>query len=373
METLRLGVIGAGNVVQGIHLEVLRRRRDASVVAVADSDPVRREEARRRVPGATVLGSYGDLLAIPDVQAVIVCLPSTLQAEAAIAAFESGKHVYVEKPLAANTEDGRAVVSAWRRAGTVGMVGLNYRLHPHYRRAKDIIRSGKLGELVGARSIFSAPIALPQPDWKRSRQAGGGALLDFGSHHVDLVHFLFGQSVREVFADTRSQQGDDDSATLQLRLSGGVLVQSFFSLSAVDEERFDVYGQAAKLVVDRCCALNVETREATRDRVQLDRIARTVRAVRNAGFLLTRSRAVGYEPSYALALGRFIEAARAGGSPDPDLWDGYRSLAVVEAAQASTRQGTPTSVPEISESDLVDRHLPRPSHVGPSPQTGWVT
>jgi predicted dehydrogenase len=348
---LRLGVIGFGNVVRGIHLDGLRRLRGVEVAAVAESDPERRSEAQRLLPGAAVVASYEQLLSNPDVRAVMVCLPSTSQAAAAMAALESGRHVYVEKPIATSLADARAVVGAWRRAGTVGMVGLNYRLHPHYRRAREVIRSGVLGDLVGARSIFATPTALTQADWKMSRASGGGALLDLGSHHADLVHFLFGQPVRQAFAELRSQRGEDDSATLELRLADGTLVQSLFSLCAVDEERLEVYGQAGKLTVDRCYALDVDLRPATRERDRLRRAWRALRRLRHVRFLATRMRAPACEPSYPLALERFVEAVNANRNADPDLWDGYRSLAVIEAALESARTGAPVALQEPLEAE----------------------
>lgn len=345
-------MIGFGNVVRGIHLEALRRLRGVEIAGVAETDPGRRSEAERLLPHAAVVPSYGELLSNPDVGAVMVCLPGTDQAAAAIAALESGRHVYVEKPIATSVTDARAVVDAWRRAGTVGMVGLNYRLHPHYRRAREVIRSGRLGDLVGARSVFSTPTTVPQPDWKRSRARGGGVLRDLGSHHVDLVHFLFGQPVREAFAELRSQRGEDDSATLELRLGDGTLVQSLFSLSAVDEERFEVYGSGGKLTVDRCYALDIDVRPATRERDRLKRMGRALRRLPHAGFLVTRTRAPACEPSYPLALERFVDAVRANRSADPDLWDGFRSLAVIEAALESARTSAPVALPELLEPAL---------------------
>jgi predicted dehydrogenase len=349
VEFLRLGVIGFGNVVRGIHLQALRRLSGVEVAAVAESDSRRRSEAERLLPRAAVVPSYEEMLSNHDVSAVMVCLPSTSQAAAAVAALESGKHVYVEKPIATTLADARDVVRAWRRAGTVGMVGLNYRLHPHYRRAREVIRSGRLGEIVGVRSVFSTPAAVQQPDWKMSRASGGGVLLDLGSHHVDLVHFLLERPVRTAFAELRSQRWEDDSATLELRLDDGTLVQSLFSLSAVDEERFEVYGTAGKLTVDRCYALDVDVRPATRERDRLRRTWRRLRSLRHARFLVTRTRAPACEPSYSLALERFVEAVRANRGADPDLWDGYRSLAVIEAALESARAGAPVELPELLE------------------------
>ena len=125
-----------------------------------------------------------------------------------------------------------------------------------------------------------------------------------------------------------------------------MLVQSFFSLSAVDDERFEVYGQAGKLLVDRCYALDIDTRAATREHFRLKRMWRGVRTLRHAPFLVTKTRAPAHEPSYPLALARFVAAVRSNRSLHPDLWDGYRCLAVIDAAQISAASGMPVSLPE---------------------------
>lgn len=350
MGALRLGLLGFGGVVRGIHLESLARLRGVTVTAVADCDAGARAEAARLLPAATVCSSAEELLANDAVHAVLVCLPAREQAAAAVRVLESGRHVYVEKPIATNVDDARALVGAWRRAGTVGMAGLNYRLHPHYRRAREVIRSGRVGDVVAARSVFSLPAAVAQPDWKRSRDAGGGVLLDLGSHHADLVNFLLGEPVREVFAEVHSRRGDDDGATLSLRLESGTLVQSLFSLSAIDEERFEVYGTEGKVTVDRCYALDVAVRPATREGDRVRRLGRGLRSLRHAPFLVTRTRAPAYEPSYPLALERFVAAVRGEATAEPDLLDGYRSLAVVAAALESARTGAPVvpaAAPEL--------------------------
>ena len=341
MRSLRLGLIGFGRVVRRIHLQTLLQLPGVEVVAAADAAPDARAEAERLVPGAALHSSAEELLAEESVDSVLVCLPAREQAAAARTALERGLHVYVEKPIAADMGDARALVDAWRRAGTVGMAGLNYRLHPHYRRAREVVRSGQLGELVSARTVFSLPSAVDQPGWKRRREHGGGVLLDLGSHHADLVHFVLGQPVSEVFAELRSTHAEDDSASVALRLADGTLVQSLFSLGAIDEERFEVYGTEGKLTVDRCYALDVEVRPATRERDRLRRAVRAARRLRHARFLVTRTRAPACEPSYPLALERFVAAVRGEAAAEPDLADGYRSLAVVHAALESGRSGRP--------------------------------
>lgn len=153
MSSLKVGLIGCGRIVQLVHLNVLARLPDAELVALAEPDPQRREEASRRVPKAIAFSGYQEMLEKSDVEAAVICLPNALHAEAAEAALKLGKHVYLEKPLAANLEDARDALQAWRSAGTVGMMGFNYRFNPIYQAAKEYIKSGKLGEVVSVRSV----------------------------------------------------------------------------------------------------------------------------------------------------------------------------------------------------------------------------
>src|SRR5262245_31659920 len=330
---MRLGLIGFGHVVQTRHLPALARLRGVEVIAVAEVDPARRELAAADLPGVRVLSDYEELLADPRLDAVLIALPAGLQARAATAAFERGKHAFVEKPLARSLEEADGMIAAWRRSGKVGMNGLCYRLHPHYRRARELIRSGAIGELVGARSVFSAANSFPQADWKFSRELGGGVLLDLGSHHVDLAHFVLGREVAEVSAEIGSQRREGDTAALLMRLDDGALVDSTLSLASVDEERYEVYGSEGKLTVDRNYGLDVEVVGVSREAFRVRRAWRRLRSLRRLGFLATKARAVGRDPSYTLVLERFAEAVRSGRSLDPDLLDGYRALAVVEAAE----------------------------------------
>jgi predicted dehydrogenase len=108
---------------------------DVELIALAEPDVQRRVEASRRAPGAAAYGSYHDLLKMPEVEAVVICLPNALHAEVAVAALEQGKHVYLEKPLATSLDEAQRVVTAWRRAGVVGMIGFNYRFNPLFQAA----------------------------------------------------------------------------------------------------------------------------------------------------------------------------------------------------------------------------------------------
>ena len=128
---------------------------DVHVVALADSDPAALDAARLIVPAAQALAQDADLYRRDDVDAVVVCLPSHLHAEAAVATLDAAKALYLEKPIAIDLGAARAVVEAGRRAGLAAMIGFNYRFHPLVAKLRRLVMAGKIGELRTWRSSFS--------------------------------------------------------------------------------------------------------------------------------------------------------------------------------------------------------------------------
>lgn len=348
MPVARLGLIGCGRIAQVVHLNILTRLEGAELVAVAEPDPDRREEARGRAGAVIAFADYRDLLALRDVDGVVICLPTTLHAEVAVAALEHGKHVYLEKPLARDLDEGRRVLSAWRAAGTVGRIGFNYRFNPLYQRARAAVRSGRLGTLTAARSIFGSPVR-ETPAWLRTRATGGGALLEYGSHHVDLAGYLFDQPVRAVFAQLRSQHTEHDTAVLQLRLADGLIVDTLLSTSAADADRWEIYGQAGSLTLDRYHSLNVELVAPQIEYSRRRRVVGRLRAAAGSPFLRERLLAPSLEPSYHASLAGFAGQINGGSALGPDFADGYRSLAVLMAAEESARTGCLIELPDPIE------------------------
>ena len=335
---LRVGLLGCGRIARLAHLAVLRRLQGVHLVALAEADPHRRAEVRRS-PAVTMVADYRELLDMPDVEAVVVALPPSLHADAAVAAFERGKHVYMEKPLALSLAEAARMLAAWRRSGLVGMMGFNYRFNRLYATARERIRAGLLGELVIARSVFSTSTR-PMPEWEQTRARGGGALLSLGSHHIDLMRFLLDREIREVSAGWRTQRTEQDTAVIQMRLDGGLLVQSFFSFSAVEEDRVEIYGQEGKLTVDRSLSLNVEISPTTLRYARARQLVRTLRAALGIPHAVDKILSPGREPSYRAALAHFAAAVRFGRRASPDFCDGYRSVAVAEAAERCATTGS---------------------------------
>ncbi|HET6637505.1 MAG TPA: Gfo/Idh/MocA family oxidoreductase [Gemmatimonadota bacterium] len=347
MQPLRIALLGCGAVALRHHLPILARMPDVRLVAVAEPDSPRRDAALALLPGARGHADWRAALAETDAQAAIVCLPNADHAEAALAALARGCAVYVEKPLATTLADGDRVVAAWRASGLVGMTGFNYRFIPLYASARKAIAAGELGRLISVRTTFT--MSRPDfPDWKRARAAGGGALLDLGSHHADLVLWLFGRRILTAFAELRSRRTEEDTALLQLALDGGPGVQCLFAFGGAGRERFEIEGEKARMIVDRSRYQGVVIEVAGAGSARLRRVGRAAGALRHVPWILEKRRAPGRDPSHVEALARFVAAARAGDPCAPDLEDGRRSLAVLDAAERSARSGRAEAVREGS-------------------------
>jgi len=334
--SVRVGLIGCGRIAQLVHLDALGRVPGLELVAAAEPVAERRDEVARRLPGCQMLEDHHQLLALPEVEAVLISLPNSLHAEVAVSALEAKKHVYLEKPLATNTEDGRRVVEAWRQSPCVGMIGFNYRFHPLHQELQRELARSRLGTPTLIRTAFTSP-PRELPTWKRERASGGGVLLDYASHHIDLLRFLTWSEVVAVAAQIQSQRTEDDTASLQLELANGTLVQSYFSTVGVEKDRFEVQGTGGTLRLDRLGSKKLTFESASR---KPGRLMRALSVVSSLGELRGRIPAAlssGMEPSFDACLARFATSIRGGASPTPDLMDGLCSLQVVEAAEESAR------------------------------------
>jgi predicted dehydrogenase len=331
-----VGLIGCGRIAQLVHLSILTRLPEIELVALAEADPQRRAEAARRAPSASALPDLEQLLARPDVEAVVICLPTALHARTAAMALQAGKHVYLEKPLAAALDEGVALHAAWCRSGLVGMVGFNYRFNALYQALRQQFDAGAIGELRAAQTSFTSA-ARVLPDWKLQRQSGGGALLDLGTHHLDMLRFLLRRPVVAVEARIASRRSEADTAWVQLELEGGAVVQSFFASGVGDEDRFTLFGSAGTLSVDRQRGWNVAHAASGQQAGRLARVVAGVGRIVTSPYLRERLLTPDAEPSFAVALAHFAAAIRNRQLDYPSFAHGLDALALVETAEEAAR------------------------------------
>jgi myo-inositol 2-dehydrogenase/D-chiro-inositol 1-dehydrogenase len=350
MPKLKLGLIGWGRVARLCHADALFSLPEIAIVAVAEPDVAARQLAKRRFPDARPCEDFQQILSSADVDAVVVGLPTFLHAHVATAAFRSGKHVYLEKPLALDLTEARRVVSAWRSAGTVGMIGFNFRHDLRYQEARRRFLAGELGRPLAVRSVFTTA-RKAAPSWKQSRASGGGALLELASHDFDLVRFVCNAEVLEARAELQSVEDEHDLARVALRMDNGLTVECLFSTCAVDEARLEIYGDRGKLTIDRLRSAAVEWCPAVFEYSGVTALRDALHSVLNR--LPGAARLRGSDPlhSYRGAFRVFASAVLAGAAYTPDLEDGYRSLAVVAAAEAAAADNRAVALSEFCDED----------------------
>lgn len=337
-EKLRVGLLGCGRIAAMVHAPILAARSDVAVAAIADAAPEARDRVGAHAPGAVRFADWSAVLRLAELDAAVICLPPALHAPAAIAAFEAGLHVYVEKPLALDLTEADAMIAAWRAVGTVGMVGFNFRFHPLFDDLRARIAAGDLGALVAVRTLFTSA-RRTLPGWKADPAAGGGALADLGTHHFDLLDHLTGSRIDPGSLRVEERRGPEGAAaTVSARLETGAPVQMLLSqTTGHSSQAVQLFGEKGHLTADVAehRPRTIESPPGRRARIR--RLGERLRALDPRALLA----APGQDPSFGRALAAFVDAARGAPQPRPDLEDGRRALALVEAAE---RAGAPGAV-----------------------------
>lgn len=328
-----LGIVGCGEVSGAKHLPVLGRIAGVRVAAVYDVDRERAAAVARRFGVAQVARSMEELVGCTAVDVVGVLTPPASHADVAMAALEAGKHVYVEKPLALTVEECEAMVGAAQRRGCVAVTGFHMRFHRLLREAKRIVRSGRLGTVESIRLVWHSPRGdAGAPGWKTRRAQGGGALVEIGVHHLDMVRFLLADEFEEVVAQTRDGVREDECATIMGRTVGGVLVTGEFSERSPHEIEIVVSGRDALLRVDCLRFDGLEVRGGREvpgaPEYRLRRLAATLRALPE-GLRAGRS---DYLRSYEGIWRHVIECVERSQAPEVTFEDGLRATQAMRAA-----------------------------------------
>ncbi|HAH86425.1 MAG: Gfo/Idh/MocA family oxidoreductase [Armatimonadota bacterium] len=193
MAKTKIGIIGVGGIAQGAHIPAFAKHEDVEILAVCDT----REDVLNKV--ADEVGAkyrftdYNDLLKIDEIDAVDVCTPNFMHVEPTVSALMSGKHVIVEKPIALNAEEGRAMVEASKKSGKQLMVAYCWRWNPGARALKRFVEAGDMGDIYYAK--VQAMRRRGIPGWgvfTQKDKQGGGPLIDIGCHLLDLTLWLMG-------------------------------------------------------------------------------------------------------------------------------------------------------------------------------------
>jgi predicted dehydrogenase len=245
---LRWGILSTANIGMSKVTPAIMQSAHSEVVAIASRDGEAARKVADKLGIAKAHGSYEDLLADPDVDAIYNPLPNHLHVEMTLAANAAGKHVLCEKPIAITAEDAKRLRGA--RQDRLIMEAFMVRFHAQWHRARDIARSGELGEIRAVRAVFSYHNVDPN-NVRNKADIGGGGLLDIGCYPVTAGRFFFEAEPKRVVSLV---ERDPDFATDRLAsvladFGGGRQLNLMVSTQMVRNQSVEILGTKGRVEI----------------------------------------------------------------------------------------------------------------------------
>ncbi len=330
---MRVALLGAGRIGK-LHARLLRDTQGIDEVLIADADPARAAEVAAET-GITAAASIAD--AIGSADAAVIAAATSAHAELIRTAIAAGKPTFCEKPLAADLDATIAIAADIERSGIPFQLGFQRRFDAGYREARRLVESGELGTLYVVRLAGHDPA----PAHESYIQQSGGLFRDFSIHDFDILRWLSGQEVDEVYADggvlgfpVFAKYGDVDTAVATLRLSSGTL--TVLTVARHDPLGYDIRAELFGSADSVSVGLGPHT---------------PMRSVEPgvpppAGpawkdFLMR------FESAYAAEFEAFVTVARGDIDSPCTARDGVAALRVAEAADRSLHEHRPVRLAEI--------------------------
>ncbi len=198
MRKVKWGVLGVAKIAVEKVIPAMQRGDVSQIAAIASRDLGKARAAAERLGVQHTFGSYEDLIADSEIEAVYNPLPNELHAPWTIHALKAGKHVLCEKPIALNAEEARSLIEARNRSGKIVAEAFMVRYHPQWRRARELARAGSVGEPRAIQTFFS--YRLLDPENVRNRPPGGGGIYDIGCYAILTARFSFAAEPTRVVA-----------------------------------------------------------------------------------------------------------------------------------------------------------------------------
>ena len=194
---VKWGVLGAANIALKKVIPAMQQSEWSEITGIASRDLKKAQEASRTLGIAKAYGSYEELLSDPEIEAIYNPLPNHLHVPWSIKAAEAGKHVLCEKPLSMTVAEAKTLLAAQKRAGVKMGEAFMVRTHPQWLRARELVQSGKIGELKAISGTFSYFNRDPA-NVRNMADIGGGAMMDIGCYPITTSRFMFGEEPTRV-------------------------------------------------------------------------------------------------------------------------------------------------------------------------------
>jgi predicted dehydrogenase len=194
---VKWGVLGVASIAVRKVIPGMQQGQCSEIMAIASRDLAKAEAAAQKFGIPKAYGSYAELLADPEIEAIYNPLPNQLHMPWSIKSMEAGKHVLCEKPISLNVAEAKTLLAARDRAKKKCGEAFMVRTHPQWLRVRELVRSGRIGELRSITASFSYFDREPS-SIHNDAAGGGGALLDIGCYPVNTSRFIFGEEPARV-------------------------------------------------------------------------------------------------------------------------------------------------------------------------------
>ena len=372
---MKVAITGTG-FMGTVHTEALKRLQGIDVIGIQGSSPEKSKAAAEQLELPKAYDHWEDLVNDTEVDAVHICTPNRLHFPQTVDALKAGKHVLCEKPLAMDTQESAELVRLAKETGLVAGVNYNLRFYPLNVEAKQRVIDGELGKVHSVFGSYQQDWLLKDTDynWRVLAEEQGDlrAVADIGTHWIDLIQYITGQKVTEVFADLKvvhpvrkrplgevetfsGKLGDtgatepvevttDDIGTLLLRLDGGARGSLFVSQvtpGLKNSLRYEIAGSESTLRWDSETPNEIWRghRDKANELLHKDPGLNTDRARTYIDY--PGGHAEGFPDSHKMCFRAFYNLIESGGTDTPEFAtfeEGHREIALCEAVQKSAQE-----------------------------------
>jgi len=249
MRKMKWGVLGVANIATEKVIPAMQRGEVSEIVGLASRDGAKAREAAAMLGIPRAYGSYEELLADPEIEAVYNPLPNELHAPWSIKALDAGKHVLCEKPIALDASEARTLIAARDRSGKLVAEAFMVRFHPQWRRARELVATGAIGRTSAIQTFFS--YLLLDPANVRNRPPGGGGLYDIGCYAILTARYIFGAEPTRAVAvmDRDPNFRTDRLVSAILEFPGGRHLTFSAATQVSAHQRVTIVGEAGRIEV----------------------------------------------------------------------------------------------------------------------------
>lgn len=249
---LRWGIIGCAGIAKGAVIPAIQQSTSGTVLAIASRSLEKAKATAEQLGIPRAYGSYEELVADDNIDAVYIPLPNHLHREWAIRAAEAGKHILCEKPLALTASEAEEMVAAAERSGVLLAEAFMYRHHPRYERIAEIVRSGEIGELRGLHGTFTFNNAGDKSNFRYVAAWGGGSVYDIGCYPISAARLIMGKEPEAVTARAlfSPEHGDVDMmASGLIEFEGDVSLTFDCGMWADFRNTFEILGTTGRIEI----------------------------------------------------------------------------------------------------------------------------